>query len=327
MRKMFLTNINSRIVVNKLLAKLLLKSPIAYHKCFAQLMKSASGGLFLSQVYYWWSNKSGEWNYKFNQEFMDELCLSEWELRKAKEKAIELQIIDFKLGKLGKLANVPFYKINEDILLEHLDILSQNIQVKQSPVLGVEEYTRGIENSSGGGEDSSRGLEQYTIPLESVSQPLYTENTTKITSEIKIKKSKPNFYKNAELELTPESEINLPTCNNSGNGSDDLKFDYSDFDETHKVAIEAWFTYRKEAKKKYKTKSSLTALRNKMLELKAAGLLIEAVNHSIAMEYTGLFPPNHSSGYYGQHAPPKKLNFNYTHDFTANKPDKPVDTF
>lgn len=129
--------------MNKPFIKLLLKHPIAYHKCFAELMKSASGGLFLSQVYYWWSNKSGDWNYKFNQDFMAELGLSEWELRKAKEKAIELQIIDFKLGKVGKLANVPFYKINEDSLFSHLEQLSKikHEQTNFSSSVAIEEST------------------------------------------------------------------------------------------------------------------------------------------------------------------------------------------
>ncbi len=293
-------------------------------------MKSASGGLFLSQVYYWWSNKSGDWNYKFNQDFMEELGLSEWELRKAKEKAIELQIIDFKLGKVGKLANVPFYKINEDSLFSHLEQLSKikHEQANFSSSLAIEESTLGIEYNSKGHEDTSTGIEKYTTPLESVSQPLYTEITTKTNSETIAKNINATNNKTGELEILPEPEIKSASCNNSGvvTKNSDLVFDYTDFDDLQAKAIEAWFVYRKEAKKTYKTKSRLTALRNKMLELKASDLLIEAINHSIAMEYRGLFPPNNAGRYVPSGSPPKK-QFNYVHDFTNEKPGQQVDTF
>lgn len=306
------------------MVKLLLKSPIAYHKCFAELMRSASGGLFLSQVYYWWSNKSGDWNYKFNQDFMEELGLSEWELRKAKERAIELKIIDFKLGKVGKLANVPFYKINEEMLIKHLHKLSQTSPkpAKISTFDAIEDSSVGLENHSIGHEEYTISVEESSIPLESVSQPLYTEITTKDYSD-NTTNNKNNHT--SILEILPEPEIKPASCNNSGviTKNSGLVFDYTDFDDLQAKAIETWFIYRKEAKKTYKTKSSLTALRNKMLELKASGLLIEAINHSIAMEYTGLFPPNNA----GRYVQPKKLSFNQVHDFTTNKPSKYIDTF
>ena len=178
-------------------------------------MRSASGGLFLSQVYYWWSNKSGDWNYKFNQDFMEELGLSEWELRKAKERAIELKIIDFKLGKVGKLANVPFYKINEEILIEHLHKLSQITPnpVKTSTSDVIEDSSVGIENYSIGHEEYTRGGEECSIPLESVSQPLYTEITTKDYSD-NTTNNKNNHT--PILEILPEPEIKSSSCNNSG---------------------------------------------------------------------------------------------------------------
>ncbi len=136
-------------------------------------------------------------------------------------------------------------------------------------------------------------------------------------------------------KITPESINNksdhsiLETISEFGGKPTFVKnnepvFDYTDFDELQITAVNNWFTYRKEAKKTYKTKSSLTALRNKMLELKASGLLIEAINHSIAMEYTGLFSPN-SNRYANSGSSPKKT-FNCVHDYTVNKPLKQVDT-
>ena len=241
---------------------------------------------------------------------------------------IELKIIDFKLGKVGKLANVPFYKINEDILIEHLHKLSQTSAepAKISTPDAIEESSVGIENHSICHEEYTRGDEKSSIPLESVSQPLYTEITTKDYSD-NTTNNKNNHT--PILEIPPELEIKPVSCNNSGvviKNSDPV-FDYTGFDDVQVKAIESWFVYRKEAKKTYKTKSSLTALRNKMLELKASGLLIEAINHSIAMEYTGLFPPNNAGRYAPHSGSPPKKQFNYVHDFTTEKPGQQVDTF
>jgi len=60
------------------------------------------------------------------------------------------KIIDFKLGKVGKLANVPFYKINEDTLIEHLHKLSQTNSkpARISISDAIEDSPVGIENHS-----------------------------------------------------------------------------------------------------------------------------------------------------------------------------------
>jgi hypothetical protein len=164
-----------------------------------------------------------------------------------------------------------------------------------------------------------------------------TEITTKTTSEsITIKSKNQNsrrFVANAPIEENTQTyfaspvEVRAPLSKHLSDGevkpNQTIEFDYSEFDDKQIQAIHNWFIYRKEVKKPYKSKSSLTALRNKMLELKASGLLIEAINHSIAMEYTGLFPPSQSSSYGGH----KKPSFNYIHNFTLNKPINQVDTF
>lgn len=83
--------------------------------------------------------------------------------------------------------------------------------------------------------------------------------------------------------------------NHTGNGRRPI-FDYTGFDELQAKSIESWFAYRQEIRKPYKTQSGMTALRNQMLKFKMSGLLIESINHSIAGEYTGVFPPSQSKG-------------------------------
>lgn len=307
----------------------LLDTPIAFNPTFARILdNNLSAGMLLSQLFYWAKVKSFGEFYKKSSELQAECFLGRFEFESARKKIIDAGI--FTIVKKG-VPCTSFYQINLEVLFNLIYKLvciksAENQQPslfetdkpdcsKPANQIAGNQQTRLLETSK---LDCSKPANKHVVNQQTIiNNREYTETTTENTTNNKA----------AELELTPESEINLPTCNNSGNDSTDLKFDYSGFDDAHKVAIDAWFTYRKEAKKKYKTKSSLTALRNKMLELKAAGLLIEAINHSIAMEYTGLFPPTRNNVHYGSGSPPKRLSFNYTHDFTANKPDKHVDTF
>jgi hypothetical protein len=288
----------------------LLDAPIAFNPAFARILgNNLAAGMLLSQLFYWAKSKNFGEFYKVSEELQRECFLGRTEFENARKKVIDSGI--FTLVKKG----VPcksFYIINLDILYKLLEKLvcikapNQFVENQQSSLL----ETNKLDCMKPANKHAEN---QQTI----INNREYTETTTE---NIKNKKE--------SLEIAPELEIKNSLCNNSGmdkkNGV--LVFDYSDFDESQKIAIEAWFTYRREAKKPYKTKSSLTALRNKMLELKAAGLLVEAINHSIAMEYTGVFPPNGKRYYPNGGAPPTK-QFNHVHDFTTEKPGQQVDTF
>jgi hypothetical protein len=256
-------------------------------------MRSASGGLFLSQVYYWWQSKDGKWNYKFNQEFIQEIGLSEWELRKAKEKAIELGIIEFKLGRVGKLANVPFYKINEEILFELLKSFANqdekvNHNVKNSDLsIAIEDSTPPLEDSSIGHEYYTRGLENNAIGLESVSQPLYTENTTKNTQEIT-----PNI---TPYPLKGET-LSDDYSQTKGNRKKSIKaksyslpqVNESDLTDAENNAINYWLTYKQEKKQEYKP-TGLKMLINTIKGHKNQGCNIQAaIEISISNNWQGI---------------------------------------
>lgn len=66
-------------------------------------------------------------------------------------------------------------------------------------------------------------------------------------------------------------------------------FNYSGFNEQETISIKKWFQYREEIKKRYKTNSSLSALRNKLLDIKNNSSIVDAIENSIAMGYTGIF--------------------------------------
>lgn len=91
----------------------------AYHKSFALIAESASGGLFLSQLYFWCDKGSRADGYIFKtyQQWYDEIhiSLSEWD--RAKTFLKEIGVIDYRrFGTDPKL----YYRINFDVLAEKL---------------------------------------------------------------------------------------------------------------------------------------------------------------------------------------------------------------
>ncbi|TXH60767.1 MAG: hypothetical protein E6Q89_00315 [Bacteroidia bacterium] len=290
----------------------LLDAPIAFNPAFAKITgNNLAAGMLLSQLFYWAKAMNFEEFYKVSDELRKECFLGRTEFENARKKVIETGI--FSLVKKG----VPcrsFYKINLEVLFESLRKLVCTKPVDQF----VERQQSSLQETNKldcmKPANKNVGNQQAIINNRE-----YTETTSENINN--------NKNKTLILEIPPEPEITRTNCNNSGSKNNNLAFDYTDFDEPQKTAINSWFTYRKEAKKTYKTKSSLTALRNKMLELKASGLLIEAINHSIAMEYTGLFPPNNAGRYIPHSGSPPKKQFNYVHDFTTEKPGQQVETF
>ena len=97
--------------------------PIAYHPIFARAMKSAAGGIWLSQILYWDSVKAGDaeekgieydgWFFKTNAELMGETCISVREGREAKKRAQELGVV-----KTEKRGSPPttWYFVDLDVL-------------------------------------------------------------------------------------------------------------------------------------------------------------------------------------------------------------------
>lgn len=74
----------------------LLKRPIAFHRIFAKIMGCATGGLFLSQLFYWSVDGKARdpenYIYKTFDEWHVETCLSrrEWETSRQKLKSLGL---------------------------------------------------------------------------------------------------------------------------------------------------------------------------------------------------------------------------------------------
>lgn len=69
--------------------------PVAYYPAYAKLMGSVSGGVFLSQILYWWSTSGREF-FKTDAELMQETSLTAHEIRAAKHKVKQLGCVVIK---------------------------------------------------------------------------------------------------------------------------------------------------------------------------------------------------------------------------------------
>ena len=91
----------------------LFEKPIAFHRIFAQIMGSASGGLFLSQLVYWSQSMKRRQFYKTLNDWRDETMLSRREIEKARKKLEAVEILE--VERKGVPARL-FFKLNHDKL-------------------------------------------------------------------------------------------------------------------------------------------------------------------------------------------------------------------
>jgi hypothetical protein len=105
----------------------LLKRPIAFHRVFAGIMGCAAGGLFLSQLYYWSTDRKAHdpdnFIYKTLEDWQSETAISrrEWEKARARLKSAGL-LEEQRRGLNPQL----WYKLDIDLLYETIVKSSQN---------------------------------------------------------------------------------------------------------------------------------------------------------------------------------------------------------
>jgi hypothetical protein len=95
--------------------------PIAVYPIYIKITGSVNAGLLLSQLMYWYGAVNGRVFYKTDAEIMEETCLSESELRTAKNKLKSMSFIDI------KAKGVPaktYYSINSDKLISEINNFS-----------------------------------------------------------------------------------------------------------------------------------------------------------------------------------------------------------
>lgn len=101
------------------LIKSLLRSPIAFHRVFADIAGGACNGLFLSQLWYW-SQRTDDpdgWIYKTQEEWTDETALSRREQETARKSLIAQRLLqEDRRGLPARL----YYRLSIDTLQTRL---------------------------------------------------------------------------------------------------------------------------------------------------------------------------------------------------------------
>lgn len=82
----------------ELIADLLDNRTIAFRREFAEIAESASGGLFLSQAYYWSRQKRSEsgWFFKSQEDWTKEACLTRYEQEGARKILVKKGVLEEK---------------------------------------------------------------------------------------------------------------------------------------------------------------------------------------------------------------------------------------
>jgi len=137
--------------------------PIAVYPIYIKITGSVNAGLLLSQIMYWYGAVNGRIFYKSDIEIMEETCLSESELRTAKNKLKSLSFIEIKAK--GVPARTHYY-INSEKLISEINNFSS---VKSTKL-------------------KTRNQQNYNSEINETITENTTENTTKITTDIECEK-------------------------------------------------------------------------------------------------------------------------------------------
>jgi anthranilate/para-aminobenzoate synthase component I len=149
--------------------------PIAIYPIYIRITGSVNAGLLLSQLMYWYGAVNGRIFYKSDSEIMEETCLSESELRTAKNKLKSMSFIDIKAKGVPARTH---YSINPQELISEI----RNFSSAKSTKL------------------KTRNQQNYNSEFNETITENTTENTTKNKSEM-----------DSENEFSPtEDEIKNP---------------------------------------------------------------------------------------------------------------------
>lgn len=165
--------------------RLLLGSPIAFHRVFADVAGGALPGLFLSQCWYWSGRTTDPdgWFYKGREEWTAETGMTRTEQETAREKLRKRGILEEQDGR-GTDRRV-YFRINTDALIAAIEALT--------PVSDRPENRRSIGGKPTYGTVENPPMERQETNRSIGGKPAHPqlENTTEITPETTAKTRTP----------------------------------------------------------------------------------------------------------------------------------------
>jgi hypothetical protein len=156
--------------------------PIAVYPIYIKITGSVNAGLLLSQLMYWYGAVNGRIFYKSDIEIMEETCLSESELRTAKNKLKSMPFIEIKAKGVPAKTH---YSINAENLIREIHAFSSAKSTKLK--------TRNQRNSN---SEFNETITENT-----------TENTTKNTTDISFENEFSTFEK-ITIDDSQSSKVN-----------------------------------------------------------------------------------------------------------------------
>jgi hypothetical protein len=156
--------------------------PIAVYPIYIKITGSVNAGLLLSQLMYWYGAVNGRIFYKSDIEIMEETCLSESELRTAKNKLKSMPFIEIKAKGVPAKTH---YSINAENLISEIHAFSSAKSTKLK--------TRNQRNSN---SEFNETITENT-----------TENTTKNTTDICFENEFSTFEK-ITIDDSQSSKVN-----------------------------------------------------------------------------------------------------------------------
>jgi len=139
------------------------QTPIVIHPIYIKLTDSYSGAIFLSQVIYWETTMGREF-YKTNQEWCNDLYMSEYELNTARKHASKY----IKIVKKSLPAK-NYYSVNWDILEQ---------DIEQTTLVSRDQYPKNLGSlvpQEPWGTTSETTSETTTIPCEVETSPSFQD--------------------------------------------------------------------------------------------------------------------------------------------------------
>ena len=173
---------------------------------FVDFMGNLDGALFLSQVLYWSDRGRDGWFYKTYAEWQEEICLSEYEVKKAVKKLVDLGVLETQVRKANGNPTVH-YHLDFDAFSESFLNFLQKRKPTNSGIESRESEESLTETTTETTTDKILGAKNAPAIA-----PSETPIKIKITDQECIQETCPNCQQPIILANLKKSAAICPTC-------------------------------------------------------------------------------------------------------------------
>lgn len=183
----------------KNLLKGLSMRPVSYYKVYKEVAGSTVGGIMLSQLVYWFTATNKDVIWKIDEDWVDELDLSDAEIRGGKSKLKELDFLQ--IGSKGVPAKTH-YKIDWELLAVAVENGTVRMQEKKD-----ERERKKLEKA----DKRANKAQELTVPLNSPNKsvPLLQASSADLTEPVPLNSRNKYSDNDGTLYKTEKTEENI----------------------------------------------------------------------------------------------------------------------